>query len=115
MPIHALIPSRTLLIAVDPDGSWSLADDGTPGSADVDFRLEITDDGGSGCLLVCASLDGRLAADHWFASLGEAQALRPMPLASRRRSGPPLKADAAAHRVDNQYTLHFLLTQKTLR
>ncbi|MDP4078979.1 hypothetical protein [Acidovorax sp. A1169] len=74
MPIHALIPSRTLLIAVDPDGSWSLADDGTPGSADVDFRLEITDDGGSGCLLVCSSLDGRLAADHWFASLGEAQA-----------------------------------------
>ena len=38
-----------------------------------------------------------------------------MPLASMRRSGPPLKADAAARRADNQYTLHFFLIHKTLR
>ncbi len=74
MPLHASIPSRTLLIAIDPDGHWSLADDGTPGSAEVDFRFDITDDGGSGFLLVYSSLDGRLAADNWYGTLPEAHA-----------------------------------------
>lgn len=73
--IHAAIPSRTLLVSVNPDGSWSGADEGTPGAEDVDLRFEITGEEGRGVLLAYASLDGRLAAaDHWFATLGEAQA-----------------------------------------
>ena len=73
--VHAAIPSRTLLVSVNPDGSWSGADEGTPGAEDVDLRFEITGEEGKGVLLAYASLDGRLAAaDHWFATLDEAQA-----------------------------------------
>ncbi|MGV3683364.1 MAG: hypothetical protein ACO1PM_27105 [Acidovorax sp.] len=75
MPILAAIPRRTLLVSVNPDGSWSGADEGTPGAEDADLRFEISGEEGRGVLLAYASLDGRLAAaDHWFATQGEAQA-----------------------------------------
>lgn len=72
MPIRAAIPCRSLLVSVNPDGSWSGADEGTPGAEDIDFRFEIIGDG-KGFLLVYASLDGKLGADEWFATLEEAQ------------------------------------------
>lgn len=75
MPIRAAIPCRSLLVSVNPDGSWSGADEGTPGAEDVDLRFQITGEEGRGVLLEYASLDGRLApADHWFPTLDEAQA-----------------------------------------
>ena len=75
MPLLASIPCRSLLVSVNPDGTWSGADEGTPGAEDVDLRFGISGEEGKGVLLEYASLDGRLApADHWFATLDEAQA-----------------------------------------
>ena len=74
MPIYAKIPSRNLLIAVHPGGGWSAADDGTPGSSEVEFRFEVTDDGGGNFLLVYSSIDGRFAADTWHETLDAALA-----------------------------------------
>ena len=72
MPTYASIPSRVLLIAVHPGGAWSSADDGTPGSFEIEFRFDITDDGGGNYLLVYSSLDGRFAADTWHETLAGA-------------------------------------------
>ncbi len=69
MQTFARIPARTLLIAGHPNSSWSGADDGTPGSFELDFKFEITSDGGRGFLLVYASLDGQYAADSWHESI----------------------------------------------
>lgn len=74
MPTYASIPSRSVLIAVHPGGSWSSADDGTPGSFEIEFRFDITDDGGGNYLLVYASLDSRFAADSWHETLPAAYA-----------------------------------------
>jgi hypothetical protein len=68
----ASIPSRRITIAGHPDSGWSSADEGTPGSFDIEFRFDVTDDGGGNFLLVYSSLDGRYAADSWHASLDEA-------------------------------------------
>lgn len=75
MPVLAAIPRRSLLVSVNPDGSWSGADEGTPGAQEMELRFEITGEHGKGALLAYASVDGHLApADHWFATLEEAQA-----------------------------------------
>ena len=74
MKTYAHIPSRTVLIAGHPNSGWSGADDGTPGSFEIDFSFKITSDGGTGCLLVYASLDGLYAADTWHETIESAYA-----------------------------------------
>ena len=69
MPTYASIPRRSVLIALHPGGGWSFADEGTPGSFEIEFRFDITDDGGGNYLLVCSSIDGRFAADTWHETL----------------------------------------------
>jgi len=72
MQTFAQIPSRTLLIAGQPNSGWSGADEGTPGSFETEFAVKITDGGGGGCLLVYTSLDGRFSADSWHANIDDA-------------------------------------------
>ena len=69
MQTFARIPSRTVVIAGYPNSGWSGADEGTPGSFELEFSFEITDDGGGNYLLVYSSLDGRYAADEWHETL----------------------------------------------
>ena len=74
MQTFARIPSRTVVIAGHPDSGWSSADEGTPGSFELEFAFEITDDGGGNYLLQYSSLDGRYAADAWHETLDDAYA-----------------------------------------
>jgi len=72
MQTFAQIPRRRLLIAGHPNSGWSIADEGTPGSFELEFDFRITGDGGAGYLLIYASLDGQYAADSWHRSFEEA-------------------------------------------
>jgi hypothetical protein len=69
MKTFAHIPSRSVTIAGHPSSGWSSADEGTPGSFDLEFRFEVTDDGNANYLLVYSSLDGRYATDTWHETL----------------------------------------------
>lgn len=75
MQTFASIPSRTILIAGDPNSGWSTADEGPPGSLEVEFAIRITSDGGKGYLLDYRSLDGRYATDTWHQTIEEAFAV----------------------------------------
>ena len=75
MKVFASVPSRLVTIAGQPNSGWSSADEGTPGSFELEFRFQVTDDGGENYLLVYSSLDGRYAADSWHATLQEALAV----------------------------------------
>lgn len=74
MQTFARVPSRIVLIAGHPNGGWSSADEGTPGSFELEFRFEITDDGNRNFLLVYSSVDGRYSADTWHETLEDAYA-----------------------------------------
>ena len=74
MKTFAHIPSRLVTIAGHPNSGWSSADEGTPGSFELEFSFQVTDDGGGNYLLVYASLDGRYAADTWHETLDSALA-----------------------------------------
>lgn len=72
MKIFAHIQGHSVTIAVHPGSGWSTADEGTPGSFDLEFRFEVTDDGNANYLLVYSSLDGQYSADSWHETLEEA-------------------------------------------
>ena len=72
MKTFASIPNRRLTIAGHPNSGWSGADEGTPGSFELEFEFQVTDDGAGSYLLVYASQDGRFAADTWHETLEEA-------------------------------------------
>jgi hypothetical protein len=74
MQTFARIQSRIVVIAGHPDSGWSSADEGTPGSFELEFAFRITDDGGANFLLVYSSADGRYAADTWHETLEDAYA-----------------------------------------
>ncbi|MBV8503574.1 MAG: hypothetical protein JO006_17880 [Paucibacter sp.] len=74
MQTFASIASRAILIAGQPNSGWSGCDEGTPGSFELDFALQVTSDGGKGYLLVYKSLDGQYAGDTWHQTIEEAYA-----------------------------------------
>ncbi len=74
MKTYAHIPSRQLTIVGQPNSGWSIADDGTPSSFDLEFQFKVTDAGGRGCLLVYCSLDSQFSGDAWHETLEAALA-----------------------------------------
>jgi hypothetical protein len=72
MKSYATIARRVVRILGHPNSGWSPADVDDDNALELEFRFEITDDGGTSYLLVYQSLDGRYAADSWHETIEEA-------------------------------------------
>jgi hypothetical protein len=92
MATFASIRNRPTWIRGWPHSGWGITSQTAPGAKSLLFNFDISDDRGTGFVLVQYSVDGVFGADSWHQSLDEAFELATELGVDPSEWGPPIEA-----------------------